>query len=125
MEKNFELKDSTMLCAWCDCSLYKHTDCFELKMRYEDCKNCTHSGSCDYDVECTRNLDYIREQLDKLSNDQLFGYVSEYIYDDIEDKENNREWLEQYTIWLAAGDLIDDIAMGYLEYRLCDESYEN
>ena len=121
MEKNIEIKDSTMLSAWCDCSLYKHTDCFEIKMRYEDCKACTHSGSCDYDVEYTRNLDYIRKQLDEISNAQLFGYVSEYIYDDIEDKENDREWLEQYAIWLAAGDIIDDISMGNLEYRLCDD----
>ena len=120
---NIELKDTTMLSNWCDCSFYKHTECFELRMRYEDVKMCCHSGSCDDDVEIARNIDYIRKQLDNISCEQMYGYVMEYICDeDISDKVNNREWLETYTIWLSAGDLMDEISMGYLEYRLCEDA---
>jgi hypothetical protein len=89
-------------------------------MKYGDCKLCSHQGSCDYDVEQMRDVDYIREQLDQLTNDQLFGYVSEYICDeDITDKVNDRDWLEQYTIWMIAGDILEDIYMGNAELVIC------
>ena len=118
---NIQITDETMCSWWCDCSLYKHSECFDFRMKYGDCQMCCHMGSCDYDCEQMREVDYIREQLDQLSNDQLFGYVSEYICDtDISDKVNDRDWLELYTIWLVAGDIIDDISMGYAEYRVCN-----
>ena len=123
MAKNeIKLNDNTMLSNWCDCSMFQHSQCFELKMRYEDVKMCCHSGSCDDDCEIMRNTEYIRKQLDEISNEQMFGYVSEYICDeDITNKLQDRQWLELYTIWLSAGDLMDEISMGYLEYRLCDD----
>jgi len=68
-----------------------------------------------------RDVDYIRKQLDEISNEQMFGYISEFICDeDISDKVNDRDWLEMYLIWLVSGDIIDDISMGYAEYRVCD-----
>ena len=115
-----QIAEETMCNWWCDCSLYKHSECFEFKMKYGDCRMCCHQGSCDDDCEQMRNEDYIRKQLDQLTNDQLFGYVSEYICDeDISDKVSDRNWLEVYTIWLVAGDIIDDIYMGYSEDRIC------
>ena len=115
------ISDDTMLFNYCDCSFYNHAQCFELGMKYEDVKACSHQGECDYDVEATRQLDYMREQLDKITCEQMFGYVMEYMPDnDIKGHENDREWLETYTVWLSAGDLLDEIYAGYLEYRLND-----
>ena len=117
MERDeIKISDNTMLSNWCDCSMYKHSQCFELNMRYVDVKSCCHAGSCDDDCEAVRNMDYMREQLDKLTNEQMFGYVIEYScdYEDAE-KLHDRKWLETYTIWLSAGDILDSISMGELE----------
>lgn len=122
MAKNeIQITEETMCSNWCDCSMYKHTQCFELKMKYGDCQYCMHIGDCEYECNQMRDVDYIRKQLDEISNEQMFGYISEYICDeDISDKVNDRDWLEMYLIWLVSGDIIDDISMGYAEYRVCD-----
>ena len=107
-----EYTDDHMMYGYCDCSREK-AECFEFGMKWGDVQMCSHMGSCDNDCEEMRDVDYIREQFDKLSNIQLFGFVNEYICDeDISDKINNRQWLELYTIWLVAGNIHDDVYCG-------------
>ena len=97
--------------AYFDCSRAK-VECFEFGMTLEDANLCCHSGVCDYDCENARQIDYIQEQFKELSNKQLFAAISEYICDsDIRAHKNDREWLEMYIIWLAAGDIIDEVYM--------------
>lgn len=89
-----------------------HLECFELGMTIEDANMCCHSGVCDYDCENARSIDYLHDQLAELSNEQLFAAICEYIADeDITDHQNDREWLELYIIWLAAGDIVDEVYM--------------
>ena len=116
-----QIADTQMLSNWCDCSFYRHTEPFELRMKYEDVRACCHQGECDADVEGTRQLDYMRQQLDTITCEQMFGYVMEYVGDDeINPHRDDRDWLETYTVWLSAGTILDEIRSGYLEYRLCD-----
>ena len=116
-----QIADTQMLNNWCDCSYYG-ADCFELNMKYEDVRACCHQGHCDDDVSATRSLDYMRRQLDNITCEQMYGYVMEYMAEDMPEKKNDREWLETYTVWLSAGDILDDISCGYLEYRLCEDT---
>jgi len=111
MAKN-EYTDDHMMYGYCDCSREK-VDCFEFGMKWGDVQNCSHIGRCDDDCEMMRGEDYIRKQFDKLSNKQLFGFVSEYICDeDISDKIDDRQWLELYTIWIVSGNISDDVYCG-------------
>lgn len=113
MAKNeIQITEDTMCNWYCDCSL-SHEGCFELNIKYGDCKQCCHMGICDDDCEMMRTEGYIRKQLDEISNEQMFGYIREYVCDeDISEKVKDRDWLELYLIWIVAGNIIDEVYCG-------------
>ncbi len=118
--KNIQITEETMCSEYCDCSLYGEP-CFEFKMQYGDCQYCCHMGECEYECNQITTVDYIRKQLDEITNEQMFGYISEYICDnDITTKKDDRDWLELHLVWLVAGSILDDISCGYAEYRVCE-----
>jgi hypothetical protein len=96
--------------AYFDVSFDK-LECFELVMKLGDAKACCHSGNCDDDCEIVRKERYIRKQLNKISNAQLEAAIREYGVDFEEylGKEIPRNVLEIYIVWLAAGDIMDDV----------------
>lgn len=86
---------------------------FEFEMTLNDALSCCHSGSCDSDVEIALTVDYIKKQLAKLSDTEMRNAIEEYGVEDIHTF--NRHRLEMYIVWLAAGNIVDDV---YEEQRL-------
>ena len=87
------------------------TEGFEFGMTAEDARMCCHSGECDYDCEAARNIPYIREQLDALTDKQMEAAVREYgvEFEEYKGREVPRKVLELYVVWLAAGDICEDL----------------
>jgi len=96
--------------AYFDTSFDKEP-CFELMMKYGDAKACCHPGPCDYDCEGVMQLPYMRQQLDQLTNKQIEVAVREYgvQFEEYEGREVPRNILELYLVWLAAGDIVDEV----------------
>lgn len=78
----------------------------ELSMTSEDAHYCYHQGECDNDVNEISLKDYIQEQLKEYSNPELIKALQEYAIEDCETF--NRKELEEYIVWLIAGNIIDD-----------------
>ena len=96
--------------AYFDTSFDKEP-CFELMMKYGDAKACCHQGPCDYDCEGVMQLPYMRKQLDQLTNKQIEVAVREYgvEFEEYEGREVPRNILELYLVWLAAGNIVDEV----------------
>lgn len=105
--------DDTMCVAYCS-TLFREYKCndFELLLAYGDACCGSHGGDCYNDVEDLRHVDYVRQQLDALSNEQLFAYVNYWCAGEKEDIKDNRPELERFTLWLAAGDIKDSAYCG-------------
>jgi hypothetical protein len=103
-------KKNQMEWAYFDASLDKQP-CFEFGMKYGDAKQCSHMGRCDDDCEAMNSVPYIRKQLDNLTNAQMEAAIREYgvEFEEHEGREVPRETLELYIVWLAAGDIVDDV----------------
>lgn len=86
-------------------------DCFELEMTLDDAKFCAHQGCCDKECEQMVKKPYIREQLNKLTSEQMEAAIRVYDvnFEEYESKEIPREDLELYIVWLAASDIVDNI----------------
>ena len=78
---------------------------FDIVLTKEDANLCYHSGSCDDDCEDAINQDYIRKQLNEISDAQIQEVLKDYGIEDCSGK--SRKELELYIIWLAAGNIID------------------
>lgn len=78
---------------------------FSIKMTEEDAWRGCHSGRCDYDCEQLIEEDYIRKQLDEISDEQMTEVLKEYGIEDADSK--TRHESEMYIVWLAAGDIVD------------------
>lgn len=104
--------DNTMCVAYCS-TLFREYKCndFELLLTYGDACCASHGGDCFNDVEDLRHVDYVREQLDKLSDAQLKAYV-EYYFGYERDDIKGRADMERYSLWLAAGDIKDHAYCG-------------
>lgn len=87
------------------------TEGFEFGMTEQDARMCCHQGSCDDDCEAARGIPYIREQLDALTNKQMEAAVREYgvEFEEYKGRKVPREVLELYVVWLAAGDIMDEL----------------
>ena len=78
----------------------------ELSMTLEDAHYCSHQGDCDDDVTEVSLKPYIQKQLKEYSNPQLIKALKEYAIEDCD--KFNRKQLEEYIVWLIAGNIIDD-----------------
>lgn len=85
--------------------------CFEFGMTQSDAQMCSHMGRCDDDCATTRQLGYIRKQLDCLTDEQMGSAIREYgvEFEEYEGRSVPRDTLELYIVWLAAGNITEDI----------------
>jgi hypothetical protein len=80
----------------------------ELQIDLRDAKDCSHSGSCDSDVEWLRSCPYIIEQLSPISPELVANILREYgAWDDgdLADHEANLDRL----VWIACCDLAEEM----------------
>ena len=78
---------------------------FDIVLTEDDASLCCHSGSCDDDCENAIQQDYIRKQLNEISDEQIRCVLEDYGVEDSADK--SRKELEMFIVWLAAGNVID------------------
>ena len=90
---------------------YTYVSSIEFMMKYSDAKMCSHIGRCDDDCEIACDMPYIRKQLDQLSDKQMELAIREYgiEFEEYKGKEIPRNVLELYIVWLAAGNITDDV----------------
>lgn len=79
----------------------------EISMTLEDAKHCSHQGHCDEDVKEVLLQPYIQQQLKNYSNKEMEQELKEYAIEDVETFD--RQTLEEYIIWLVAGNIMDEI----------------
>ena len=79
----------------------------ELNIKVEDARKCYHQGLCDDDIARLQKKEYIKKQLNPIPLDTLCSILDEYgcEFDEGDDKEE----LEGIVLWLACGDIIDEI----------------
>lgn len=78
-----------------------------ISLTRQDAENCSHSGSCDNDVEITVNKPYAQKQLNVISNESLVKELKEYgAWDDEELQDNEQN--KRRIIWIAAGNIQDN-----------------
>jgi hypothetical protein len=78
----------------------------ELQIDFDDALACSHSGSCDSDIEWLRTCPYIIEQLSKLSPKLIADGLKEcgaWDADELADHDANLSRL----LWIACCDLRD------------------
>jgi len=81
---------------------------FEIQMTKKQALSASHSGDCESDVNSLLKLPAIKQQLKKIPDDTLQDELREYgAWDDEQLK--NRHDNEQRIIWLAAGNIADDL----------------
>lgn len=90
---------------------WTYLDGIEFCMTAEDARMCSHMGQCDDDCEAARNIPYIRKQLDKLRCKDMEAAIREYgvEFEEYKGKRVPRATLELYVVWLAAGNIVDDL----------------
>lgn len=79
----------------------------EISMKEEDARLCYHQGVCDDDVKSVCQMDYIKQQLAVISSEALEEVLVDY---GCEFDENDRTDMEELVVWLAAGNILEDIA---------------
>jgi len=81
---------------------------FEIEMTKEQANIGYHQGQCDDDVEYLLTIPKIKRQLAKISDADLIAELSDY--GAWNNKElSNRKDNELRIIWLAAGNIVDDM----------------
>ena len=78
---------------------------FELTV--EDAHKGYHEGICDDDCKELHQVPYIKKQLAEFSESTMMDICAEYGIDECEHYDRNE--LEEVIIWLAAGNVLDDI----------------
>lgn len=67
---------------------------------------CSHSGSCDNDINKAMKMPIIKKQLDKINPNDLASELKEYgAWDEIE--LSNHEENKARILWIACGDILD------------------
>ena len=82
---------------------YTYLNNIEFEMTFEDARLGYHQGDCQADCEQLIQVPYIKEQLSKLTDEQMRSICREYGVDGV-DKRTRTE-LEVLVVWLAAGDI--------------------
>lgn len=77
-----------------------------LQIDLKDAKDCSHSGSCDSDIEWLKNCPYIIEQTDKLDNLILADILREYGAWDDGDLLNHDANIDR-ILWIACCDITE------------------
>ena len=72
-----------------------------------DAKASYHSGNCDDDVEQTMKFQYVKDQLKEISDADLESTLTEC---GCEFNEKDRHKMEGLFVWLAAGNITEEIA---------------
>lgn len=67
---------------------------------------CSHSGSCDEDIERCLQLPEVREELNKIDKEKLIKELTEYGAWSEEELSNHEENLKR-ILWIASGDIQD------------------
>lgn len=80
----------------------------ELQITKEQAKSASHQGQCDDDVKALSEVPAIRRQLNKIDAQELADALSEYgAWDETELKDHEQNL--QRALWLACGDIVDNI----------------
>ena len=79
-----------------------------LKLTMNDVRNCSHSGSCDYNVEELSQIPRIKKQTEKWDHEILNDSLREFgAWDDAE--LSNHEQNVRRMLWIACNDVENDI----------------
>lgn len=88
--------------------MYASFNHFEIEMTKEQAHSVTHSGKCDIDVEILLENPKIKRQLKKITDEKLAAELKEYGAWD-EEELKDRKANEQRIIWIAGGNIIDEL----------------
>lgn len=93
---------------------------FEIQMTKEQAHSVSHMGQCDADVDILLEDPKIKRQMKKIPDEKLAAELKEYgAWDekDLADRKAN----EQRIVWIAAGNIIEDLyAGGSYKKRACE-----
>lgn len=80
----------------------------ELEIPNDIVNTCYHGGECVCDIENALKDDFIRAQMDDISDERLIASLSE-VWHDTEDITNaDRHTNEMRALWIACGNIIED-----------------
>jgi hypothetical protein len=88
--------------------MFAYFDRFTIEMTKIQALDASHRGDCSDDVKLLRMRPKIKRQLAKITDDDLSAELKEYgawDADELRDRENN----ELRILWIAAGNIRDDI----------------
>lgn len=79
----------------------------ELQMSMAEAESCSHSGSCDADVEALSKVPHIATQLAEIEPGLLASELAKYgAWDETELADHDQNL--QRLLWIAAGDIVDN-----------------
>lgn len=79
----------------------------EFQMTYTEAENCSHSGSCDLDVEFLVNTPKMKRQLDKIAPEKIANELREYgAWNDEELKNESDNRMR--IVWIAACNITEE-----------------
>jgi uncharacterized metal-binding protein len=78
----------------------------DLQMLLCDAQSCYHSGECTNDVLELCEVQYIKDQLDSISPDNLREELREYGTWDDDELINHQSNLHRW-VWISAGDIVE------------------
>lgn len=87
--------------------MYASFNHFEIEMTKRQAESVSHPGPCDADVEILLQDRKIKRQLKKIPDDKLRMELKEYGIDP--ENLQTRHDLEMYIIWIAGGNIMDEI----------------
>jgi hypothetical protein len=78
----------------------------DIELLIEDAENMYHQGQCDSDVKEGMEIPYIKEQLEKIDEEQLRKELDDFGAWDDEELNDHQENLMRW-LWISAGDVLD------------------
>jgi len=87
--------------------MYASFNYFEIEMTKRQAESVNHPGPCDNDVEILLQDKKIKRQLKKIPDDKLRTELKEAGIDP--ENLQTRHDLESYIIWIAGGNIMDEI----------------
>ena len=86
---------------------YWWSESLTLKLTVDDVRNCSHSGSCDYDVKQLSQIPRIKKQTEKWDHEILKDSLREFnIWDDVVVELSNHEQNVRRMLWIACNDIV-------------------
>lgn len=87
--------------------MYASFNHFEIEMTKRQAESVSHPGPCDADVEILLQDRKIKRQLKKIPDDKLRMELKEMGIDP--ENLQTRHDLEMYIVWIAGGNIMDEI----------------